>query len=176
MKNPKIILISGKAGSGKDTFANILKEEAKGKTLILHYADLLKYICKTYFGWNGEKDDYGRALLQKVGTDIVKSKKPTFWVDFIIDMVSFFDNEYDYFFVADCRFVEEITTFKNTSYDVFSVRIQRDGNILGLTQEQLNHRSETALDNFDFDFIIENNGSLNDLRIKAKNLLLALDK
>ena len=77
----KVICISAKAQHGKDTSAAILKEiyEANGKrVLITHYADLLKYICKNFFGWNGEKDDYGRTLLQQVGTNIVCAKQPDF--------------------------------------------------------------------------------------------------
>ena len=54
----KIICISGKAGHGKDYTANLLKEELEARgysVLITHNADLLKYICKTFLGWNGEK-------------------------------------------------------------------------------------------------------------------------
>lgn len=56
----KVITISGKAQNGKDTTAGLLKAalEADGyKVLITHYADLLKYICKQFFGWDGQKDD-----------------------------------------------------------------------------------------------------------------------
>ena len=59
----KIIAISGKAQHGKDTTAGFLKStlEADGyKVQVAHYADLLKYICKQFFGWNGQKDDAGR--------------------------------------------------------------------------------------------------------------------
>ena len=50
----KVITISGKAQNGKDTTAGLLKAalEADGyKVLITHYADLLKYICKQFFGY-----------------------------------------------------------------------------------------------------------------------------
>ena len=53
-------------------------------TLIVHYADLLKYMCKTFFGWNGEKDEFGRSLLQRVGTDCIRNVEPDYWVDFVI--------------------------------------------------------------------------------------------
>lgn len=54
----KVLCISGKAQSGKDTVASILNEQllALGrKALVVHYADLLKYICRQYFGWDGKK-------------------------------------------------------------------------------------------------------------------------
>ena len=56
----KVILISGKARSGKDTLAKVLgdylKEQGKD-VLITHYADSLKYICETVFKWDGKKDE-----------------------------------------------------------------------------------------------------------------------
>lgn len=68
----KIVCISGKAQHGKDTTAKLLEEilEAQGnRVLIAHYGDLVKYVCKTFFGWDGKKDEKGRTLLQRVGTD-----------------------------------------------------------------------------------------------------------
>ena len=61
----KVILISGKARHGKDATAHFIKNalETDGySVLVAHYGDLVKYICKTFFGWNGEKDDNGRTL------------------------------------------------------------------------------------------------------------------
>ena len=60
----KVVCISGHARSGKDTVAKILHDQlVKDNTevLITHYADLLKYICKTFFNWNGKKDEQGRT-------------------------------------------------------------------------------------------------------------------
>ena len=47
----KIILISGKAQHGKDTFSYFLKEELtknNNSCLIMHFGDALKYIAKEY--------------------------------------------------------------------------------------------------------------------------------
>jgi len=86
----RVIAISGKAQNGKDTTAGFLKcalESDGYRVLVTHYADLLKYMCKQYFGWDGQKDDAGRQILQYVGTDVIRSKRPDFWVDFIIDVL-----------------------------------------------------------------------------------------
>ena len=68
----KVILISGKARSGKDTLAKVLgdylKEQGK-EVLITHYADSLKYICETVFKWDGKKDEKGRQLLIDIGAN-----------------------------------------------------------------------------------------------------------
>ena len=85
----EIVSISGHAGSGKDTVAGIIKERLEHddrKVLITHYADLLKYICKTFFNWNGKKDERGREILQYVGTDIIRKQDENYWVDFLISI------------------------------------------------------------------------------------------
>jgi tRNA uridine 5-carbamoylmethylation protein Kti12 len=90
----KIILISGKAGSGKDSTANILKqklESKNNKVLITHMADLLKYIVKTYFNWNSEKDEVGRHILQYIGTDVIRKQNPNYWIDFVKGILTMFE-------------------------------------------------------------------------------------
>lgn len=162
----KVICISAKAQHGKDTSAIILKElyEAKGaRVLITHFADLLKYICKAFFDWNGEKDDFGRTLLQQVGTNIVCAKQPDFWVDFIINILKFFDDSWDIVIIPDCRYINEIEKMR-ANFDTTLIRIVRPNFDNGLSIAQKQHPSETALDNFEFDTVIYNNGSLNELR------------
>lgn len=182
----KIILISGKAMSAKDTCANLMKEqlELQGKkVLITHYADLLKYICKTFFNWDGIKDERGRTILQHVGTDIIRDEnnRPDYWIDFIIDILWMFYDEWDYVLIADARFENEIEKIKsefNGSWDynlVQSVRVNRQNNDNKMTDEQRNHISECALDNYEFDYYIENNGTLSELKIKVKDLLEKID-
>ena len=167
----KIFCVSGKAGSGKDTFADMLEEELtmRGeKVLITHYADLLKYICKTFFRWNGEKDGFGRSLLQWVGTDVVREKNPDFWVDFLIAILGFFQDRWTSVIIPDCRFENEIENLQcHTEWTVIPVRMVREeANVL--SDEQRLHPSETSLDDFPFQFVIENTGTLEQLRDSAE--------
>ena len=157
----KVICISGKAGSGKDYSANCLRDKLieEGKTvLITHYADLVKYVCTKFFNWNGEKDEYGRHLLQYVGTDIVRAQYPDYWVDFIIDMLRMFGDNWDYVLIPDCRFPNEINKMKEEGFNVIHVRIIRPDYDNGLTSEAKNHESERALDNTEYDAIVYNYG------------------
>lgn len=155
----KFICIGGKAQNGKDTSAGMLKEslEARGyKVLVTHYADLLKYICRNYFGWNGEKDDAGRTLLQRVGTEGVRSKKPDFWVDFVLDITELFPNEWDYIIIPDTRFPNEVDKIKERGYTTAFVKVRRQNFDSPLSAEQQNHPSEKALDDYIPDFNIQN--------------------
>lgn len=174
----QVIVISGKARHGKDTTAGFLKEalEADGNSvLVAHYGDLVKYVCKTFFDWNGEKDEVGRTLLQKVGTDAIRSKRPDYWVSFIADIMSFFPDEWDYVLIPDCRFPNEVDYIRNAGFSSVHVRVVREGFESPLTPEQQAHPSETALDDVRPDYYITNNGSLKDLQNAVVELLVELN-
>lgn len=162
----KVILISGKAQNGKDTVAGILQKKLtadSNRVLITHYADLLKYICRSYFGWDGNKDERGRQMLQYVGTDVIRKQNPTLWVDFVAMMLKYFHENWEYVIIPDCRFPNEITAMIENGFDTIHLRVIRDNFESPLTAEQQEHPSETALDNTEPDFYIKNDGSLDKL-------------
>ena len=173
----KLILISAKLQNGKDTTAELLKTELENKgqrVLIAHYADLLKYICRTFFGWDGNKDEKGRTILQYVGTDIIRHQCEDYWVKFMMDFLFMFRKEWDCVLIPDTRFPNEVE-YANSSWigeeNVHTIRVNRPNFNSGATKEQLNHPSECALDDYEFDYYIENNGTLEDLQLKVKDLL-----
>lgn len=159
--NMKVITISGKAEHGKDTAAKSIKNrlESMGySVLICHYADLLKYICKQFFSWDGKKDEEGRSLLQIVGTETIRKKEPEFWVDFIAKILELFPDEWDFVLIPDTRFPNEIDSMKK-KFGTVSVRVVRPNFENHLTEEQRKHESETALDKYKFDYEIINPGT-----------------
>lgn len=161
----KVICISGKAGHGKDTAAEFLKNIAENngnKVMVTHYADLLKYICKQFFHWDGNKDSIGRHILQYVGTDVIRKQRPDYWVNFIADMMELFPHEWDYVIIPDLRFPNEIDVLKERGLNPIHLRVVRKNYNSQLTKEQQEHPSETALDDTKPDAYIENNGSLED--------------
>lgn len=179
----KVIAISGKAESGKDTIAKEIKyllEEQNYKVMIIHFADVLKFVCRQYFDWDGQKDDYGRSLLQQVGTEMREKNNPNMWVNITKELIRGIGAEFNWVLVPDTRFKEEINML-NEYFDCTSVRILRqDINSYGmasdhinhLTDEQRAHKSECDLDDYKFDhFIINNyyinNDDINNITLKA---------
>ena len=168
----KVIAISGKAESGKDTIAKEIKyllEEQNYKVMIIHFADVLKFVCRQYFDWDGQKDDYGRSLLQQVGTEMREKNNPNMWVNITKELIRGIGVEFDYVLVPDTRFKEEINML-NEYFDCISVRVLRqDIDVYGvtrvhvnhLTDEQRAHKSECDLDNYEFDFFITNDYHIN---------------
>ena len=170
----KVILVSGKAQNGKDTVARFMQSQFRAddkRVLIVHYADLLKYICKNYFGWDGNKDEKGRRMLQYVGTDVIRKQNPSLWVDFVATMLKYFHANWDYVIISDCRFPNEVTTMTESGFDTIHIRVIRDGFKSPLTEEQQKHPSETALDHVKPDVYIYNSGTMADLELSVKNLI-----
>jgi len=170
----QIFLISGKAQHGKDSIAKFLKEKLPGETLILHYADYLKIIAKLYLGWDGEKDEKGRTLLQWLGTERVRQElgRPLFWVKNVCDTIEIISDRYDYFCVPDCRFENEVY-YPKALFPGFvtSINVIRDNYISTLSEKQKMHPSETALDGFRFDYTIHSNSGLDFLSIEVDKFL-----
>lgn len=174
----KIYCITGKAGSGKDTFAQIMKEELQAgedngykRVLITHYADLLKYICKAFFGWDGQKDEVGRRLLQYVGTDVIRRHNPGYWVDFIAEVLALFHDQWDYVLIPDCRFPNEYYGLVDKGFDATLIRITRPDLVSSLTAEQQRHASETSMDDMDVYYEVLNDSTLDHLRKIARDIL-----
>ena len=146
----KVVCISGKAQHGKDTTASLIKEclEERGeRVLVAHYADLLKYICRTFFGWDGNKDE----------------KAPDYWVDFLAGFLEIFDNEWDWVLIPDTRFPNEVDLMKD-KFDATHIRVVRPNFVSPLTTEQQNHPSEVALDDYFPDCYLDNSGDMDALR------------
>lgn len=170
----KVIVISGKAQHGKDTTAGFMKDilEQNGKrVLITHYGDLVKYVCTKFFNWDGVKDDKGRTLLQFVGTDIIRTQKPDYWVDFVCDMIEMFDGQWDYVLIPDCRFPNEVMKCRERKFDTIHIRVIRPNFDNGLTEEQKKHPSEVALDDSTPDVALLNNDTLSCLYEKVNVLV-----
>lgn len=149
----KLILISGHAESGKDTFANILKEKLEkrnNKVKILHFADYLKYLAKLHFGWDGSKSEEGRQTLQALSK--LRDLDPKFFIRVMEHEIEILHCYNDYILIPDVRFKNELNILDDL--DRWTVRIDRPFHKSKLTQEQKMSRSERELDDHNFDFYI----------------------
>ena len=169
----KVITISGYAQAGKDLSAQILKEkleESGKKVLILHYADYLKFVAKQYFGWDGNKDENGRSLLQWIGTEKIRSIMPNFWVNIVGQLILVLKNDFDYFIIPDSRFPNEIKLME-FNFDTLSIHVTRLDYDNGLTEQQKKHPSEIALDGWEFDYYIKAKTGKDNLAIEVDGLI-----
>lgn len=163
MKN--IVLINGKARSGKDTVAKLLQEkfEQLGITAnIRPNAQAVKKVAKHIFNWNEIKDTRGRQLLLDI-TQAGYNYDPYFWED----KNNMYMNHFDVYIIPDWRY-ESTFNYFNLKNNVITINVKNDNreSIGSLS----NHQSETGLDNFVFDYFIDNNGTLEDLEMQVETL------
>lgn len=152
----KIIAIAGKARNGKTTVANIFKNIAQGnneRAIVVSYAGYVKYMATTYYGWSGEKDEYGRTLLQKIGDGVRNTFDESFWITRLMSDLCIFGEDYDYVIIDDCRYPNEILEPQKVE-KTYSIKVIRTDFESDLTEEQKMHKSEIALDDFKFDYTI----------------------
>lgn len=169
------ITISGGARAGKTTMGHELKKQLEEKgyhPVVAQYGDFLKMILKNYYGWDGAKDPRGRSLLQSVGTDVFRKNQPDIWVNMMIEFIRGLGDTKDVIIIPDTRFRNEIVKLIDSSYitDVLTVKIERSNYDDGLTEEQRAHSSERALDDYNFEMIVKNDGTLEDYLAKAKQI------
>lgn len=164
--NPKIIVLSGKAKSGKNTVADIISEYYKDKCIQISFAYYLKQYVKNITNWDGNEETKPRDLLQSIGIDLIKNKiNPNLLIDRVCDDIKVYSYFFDYIIITDARLVDEIETLKN-NFECITIRITnpKENN---LTIEQKKHITETDLDDYKFDYVIENNEYLKENILKV---------
>lgn len=174
LKHFMIILITGKAGSGKSTVAAIF-EEYGFKNVAL--ADKLKeftYKCLQVFGIKIDslKDLYEqstkvhyRTYLQRLGTECFRE---TFGDDFWCDVLMNDIRDVQNVVISDIRYENEIEFFKQR-FKCVVIKIVRKNNIL--TNSQLHHSSEAGIRDELCDIILNNNSSIESLRTFVSKFL-----
>ena len=159
---PRLYLMWGKARHGKDTFSAYLKEayEENGKKLIVtQLSKYIKYYAREMTGWNLTEEDKPRALLQELGTQVIREKlgKEDLLIKRIIVDVDVFSCFYDAIVISDVRLKKEVEDLRVAFPDLVAIHIERPDFDNGLTEEQKNHKTEIDLDDYDkFDVNIIN--------------------
>lgn len=180
-RNPLIILICGRARSGKNTLAKYLEESyhsALKDVVISPYTKYLKYYIEQITGEKIDDDNKPRDLLQQISSKIIKGelKNNSFFINRQIEDIDVYSYFTDVIIIPDVRFPREIDVIKEKYSNVVSVGITRQDYISTLTKEQLNDITETALNNYhDYDYEIENINK-NDLKVKALELIAKIEE
>lgn len=181
-RNPIIILIAGKARSGKNTVSKILESEfikEKKEVIISPYTKYLKEYIHNITDWNIEdENNKPRDLLQKLSSELIKEKLglENIFINRQIEDIKIYSYFKDVIIINDVRFPKEIDTIKNIFTNVVSIQVKRSNYISGLTKEQLQDVTETSLDNYNnFDYIIEND-NIELLKEDTINIFKSLQK
>lgn len=180
------IAISGKARSGKDTSARMIKKFLNDKFFTVSkfaFADDIKVIAKILFPILTEDQLYGdsvnrdftvckdttiRKLAQEIGK-FGRNFDENIWAKNTLYKVK--TSKAFCKIISDLRFVNEYNLLKENDFKL--IRIKRDIDY-GLSKEQYKDISEVDQDNLldeQFDLVINNNGSVHDLEAKLKHFI-----
>jgi hypothetical protein len=164
-----------KISSGKDTCVDLLIKKYGGKkySFSKYLYDILNY-AQSICNFDNKKD---RKFLQWIGTEWGRNIDKDVWVKlFLKDIKNDENNGIKNFFCSDLRFLNEFENLKKDGWFCIKIirNIEKDER-LGNGYE--NHISEYELDllsNDKWDFIIDNNGNLDDLEKILNEIILKI--
>jgi hypothetical protein len=147
LRKMQVILVSGKAGTGKTTTANILKKlfvEDNRNAIVTPFAYGLKLVCKN-LGWDGVKDAKGRQFLIDIGRSGRTYDKDT-WVKLSWSLVQDSPFPLVAYIVDDWRYPNEREFFiKNPQIDVTTIRVEAPDREILKGSPLYNDDTETSL-------------------------------
>lgn len=157
-----IFIVNGYPRSGKNMFASFLMNELEFQgiwTEIHSTVDKVKKAAKI-LGWNGNKDEHGRNALSSLkdwGNNWFDCSFKTIQKE--IDCI---DREGGIILMV--REPNEIKRIKKEYPETVTVFIQRD------SSKRANNHADKNVENYEYDYYIDNNGSLTQLEESAGRL------
>ena len=160
-------IINGHPRSGKDTFVDFCRG-AIGEEYVCEVStiDCVKQIAKMA-GWNGTKDNRSRKFLSDL-KDLF-TEYNGFPMEETIKKIDEFERELRYYGVdskgvvfVHCREPREIADLVSI-LNAKTILIERDS----VKNTDFSNHADEEVNNYDYDIIISNNGTLNDFKSSA---------
>lgn len=181
MDDKYVFVINGSGGVGKDTFVTLVKlaykfsvsKHMNFNNFVWNYSsvDLVKRYA-LYMGWNGVKDEKGRKLLSDLKVMLSEYDDIPF-KDMIKKYNEFLQNEEGKLLFLHIREPEEIKRAV-LEFNAKTILIKRND-----VEHITSNMADANVYDYEYDYVIENNGSINDLDNKAiefVNLLMEKSK
>lgn len=180
----RLVGLSGYARSGKDTVAELLGFErvsfaqpmrdalfALNPVVAVDNSERKIRVQDVIgeYGWDGYKESFDgkeiRELMQRLGTEVGRKQwDEDFWVNIAMDKaIDLLDAGKSVVF-TDVRFVNEAEKIQYYGGEVW--RVNRPG-----IRPANGHVSETGMDGWVFDVVIDNDGTLDDLKGKVDGFI-----
>ena len=167
----KIIIVNGRPGAGKTTFEDICQALMGPFCRSRSTIDCIKEVAKRA-RWDGRKTPEARKFLSDLKALCVefndlpfKDIKRTLRL-YQSDLVTYNVEEHDAILLVDSREPEEIQRFKN-EFNAITVLIRR----AAVEEEETSNDSDANVFDFEYDYTIDNNGTIDDLKVKAEEFL-----
>ncbi|EJP81126.1 AAA family ATPase [Bacillus cereus] len=179
MHNTVIIGIAGKMRTGKDTIARLMAKDRRGKFQRGAYADELKMQVDRKYG----KQEGGkrRALLQHEGQE-ERKHDALVWIKRLQPKIDFLRTTGHNVVITDVRQQNEIDSLREQGAYIIRVNVSdeiRKQRIIDAGDEfkeaDFYHETETAIDAFEVDYEINNEGGLIQLVQQLDAILISID-
>lgn len=164
----QIFIINGSGGVGKDTFVELVDkcvQEKYHSKAVINFSSVtnIKRIAKE-LGWNGGKTEKDRKFLSDL--KYLTSEYNDYSFNSMKNMVKQFDNDESALFLF--LHIREPGEIKRavTEFGAKSILVKRDS-IKHITSNM----ADANVYNYNYDYIIENNGTINDLKNKAREFI-----
>jgi len=165
----KIVIVNGYPGCGKTTFELFCKDIMGPYCRSRSTVDKIKALARRG-GWDGRKTPEARKLLSDLKDLFTQFNDMPFQdivshlEQFKAELTQYGVEEQSALFFVDSREPQELKRFRE-ELGAIVIFIQRDND------GNFSNHADANVENFDYDYIIDNNGTLEDLKVKAKKFL-----
>ena len=163
-----VFVINGNGGCGKDTFIEYCNKATQYSIRNVSTIEPIK-LAALSLGWNGQKDEKNRKFLSDL-KDLCTNAFDTSFNYIREEIENANDDDIAYIFVHS-REPEEIERFKK-EFNAITILIDASKR----KQTIITNHADANVNNFKYDYYIENNGTLLEFENKAKEFIEYYDK
>lgn len=163
----KVVIINGSGGVGKSTFVKLCRE-IYPRTYELSMVDFVKEVAN-YIGWKGEKDEKARKFLSDLKDVIDEYDESIIYKSIDNDM---------YFNLVMCEAINVEPVFfinARSPKDIKYLSDKYNAKTLLIKNDRITHVTSNHADadvfSYQYDYIIDNNKGLRELKEKAKDFI-----
>ena len=163
-------VVNGYPKSGKDTFMELCSAHSKAIVRCISIVDFIKDLALE-FGWNFQKTPKDRKFLAELKNLLEEWNDVPFQKT--CEDIEQFEWELDSLDIADqgmvlicAREPKDIERFKQ-KYNARTILIRRQE----VTNDKQSNAADSGVENYNYDFIIDNNSTIEELSKKTKEFL-----
>jgi len=171
----KVIVINGGAETGKDKFVKIFRYTSGLRVKNFSSVDKVKNISEICFGWDGKKNEKSRKFLsemKRIWTDFNDGPTNDILNRIEIDTKYCMEKDKDIrknVYFLHIREPEEIKKIQKIYGDnCITLIIKKD------VEFHPNNSSDQNVDKYEYQYTIDNNGSLDDLKKNVKQFIKSI--
>ena len=165
MVRKTVLIVNGKPRAGKDTFVELLSYMIP----VYKYSIVEKVKCVALdCGWKGKKEERDRKFLYEL-KKLTDEYSDMSFIDVYEKIEAFAKDEIkEVLFAVDIRDPEDIEMMKELT-GAFTVFIENEN-----VPEITSNPADANVANYEYDFVIKNNGTMDDYKREVYNFLMAL--